>query len=768
MDWKNLVHTYIRAYTPLPSQADADENEENPGKRRCGYSHSSLLLSMILLISVSLNVWFVHKLSDLNLLCSRYTSLYGKPHRVTVNKHRTNTEHLLTCMTRFSIYCRTSHKIQGHVIQRLVLHSNSLSRPSRTRHRCMMPPHLYQLNQSRCANLYSRRSSFKVWTTTRTSKVLSKSRRWVRSKYRGVPSFTLFEKALDILKVHYTHCLDILRQQIMCTADTGVFGQWWVKDIGPFVDFNTKHKCKNFEDIRVWAEKKQVRDGEREVEFRMRIWTVRLKDTKEKKRHTLVTLETHGAKHCLHNSNAHPLQFNEQSRSSTISSQVSWTKSPIPPSPSSLNHICCNAGACVNRLRAMLPAQASLNPPQLRRGTAESTRPSSSTRRQGNKTPSSRPRGSRVKGPGRTRQRAQDSSKQVRAHHRGIEEGFPVVVLGDPRLLGSCCGTSDAGSAVVAENGELERHQVLHVREDELDCACVDAETKIGDLLERLRDVGNQRHELNIQVHVNLQGADRRVGSDGLDGALIDQALGAPLQLEGSEHGAVVENIDEVFRSSPLDTSAQSQRAEVETTTQSRQEVVGGRNDIRAFVQVAANFEMAQASAHEAPDASIGTLQARVLQTATFMVLARRLEFDGDAAQKVCEELSMGEGLGSQDGEEVVDGGCGTPVQSQCLISCRAIARDDVLQSCSVVFQVIDDFLVQLSREGVPTSNTRSGGSGCSHCDIFAQNAMETVVYSKDDWMQEVEGLPSISHQFSVSKISLDSTPELCSRRGGS
>ena len=40
------------------------------------------------------------------------------------------------------------------------------------------------------------------------------------------------------------HCLDILRQQLMCSADFGVFGQLWIKDVGPFVDFNTKHKCK--------------------------------------------------------------------------------------------------------------------------------------------------------------------------------------------------------------------------------------------------------------------------------------------------------------------------------------------------------------------------------------------------------------------------------------------------------------------------------------------------------------------------------------------
>ncbi|KAH0330873.1 hypothetical protein KCU71_g40, partial [Aureobasidium melanogenum] len=708
MDWKNLVHTYIRAYTPLPSQADADENEENPGKRRCGYSHSSLLLSMILLISVSLNVWFVHKLSDLNLLCSRYTSLYGKPHRVTAMSFNG------------SFFTQTAYRGPAGPDTDAVW--SSLGKDCKASP--VMPPHLYQLNQSRCANLYSRRSSFKVWTTTRTSKVLSKSRRWVRSKYRGVPSFTLFEKALDILKVHYTHCLDILRQQIMCTADTGVFGQWWVKDIGPFVDFNTKHKCKNFEDIRVWAEKKQVRDGEREVEFRMRIWTVRLKDTKEKKRHTLVTLETHGAKHCLHNSNAHPLQFNEQSRSSTISSQVSWTKSPIPPSPSSLNHICCNAGACVNRLRAMLPAQASLNPPQLRRGTAESTRPSSSTRRQGNKTPSSRPRGSRVKGPGRSPRQQQTGQGAPSRDARWVKSSSLRILLWNFRYRDL--------RVVIAENGELERHQVLHVREDELDCACVDAETKIGDLLERLRDVGNQRHELNIQVHVNLQGADRRLS----------------VHLSSLRDLSMVQLLRTSTRSSEV---APLTRARRVNERRSRQPPRADRKlSVDPIVQ------------------DCQTLQARVLQTATFMVLARRLEFDGDAAQKVCEELSMGEGLGSQDGEEVVDGGCGTPVQSQCLISCRAIARDDVLQSCSVVFQVIDDFLVQLSREGVPTSNTRSGGSGCSHCDIFAQNAMETVVYSKDDWMQEVEGLPSISHQFSVSKISLDSTPELCSRRGGS
>jgi hypothetical protein len=47
----------------------------------------------------------------------------------------------------------------------------------------------------------------------------------------------------------------------MCNADTGVLGQVWYNKDEPqaFPDFNTKHKCKNFEAIREWGEIHQVR-----------------------------------------------------------------------------------------------------------------------------------------------------------------------------------------------------------------------------------------------------------------------------------------------------------------------------------------------------------------------------------------------------------------------------------------------------------------------------------------------------------------------------
>ena len=46
----------------------------------------------------------------------------------------------------------------------------------------------------------------------------------------------------------------------MCTVDVGIFGQVWLfpENPEPFVDFNTQHRCRNYEDIQQWAEKNQL------------------------------------------------------------------------------------------------------------------------------------------------------------------------------------------------------------------------------------------------------------------------------------------------------------------------------------------------------------------------------------------------------------------------------------------------------------------------------------------------------------------------------
>lgn len=47
---------------------------------------------------------------------------------------------------------------------------------------------------------------------------------------------------------------------MMCNVDTGVLGQVWVHPDEPiaFPEFNTQHKCKNYDAVRQWAEKHQA------------------------------------------------------------------------------------------------------------------------------------------------------------------------------------------------------------------------------------------------------------------------------------------------------------------------------------------------------------------------------------------------------------------------------------------------------------------------------------------------------------------------------
>ena len=46
----------------------------------------------------------------------------------------------------------------------------------------------------------------------------------------------------------------------MCTVDTGMLGQVWIypDNPEPYVEFNTQHRCKNFDEIRGWAEANQL------------------------------------------------------------------------------------------------------------------------------------------------------------------------------------------------------------------------------------------------------------------------------------------------------------------------------------------------------------------------------------------------------------------------------------------------------------------------------------------------------------------------------
>ncbi|KAH7133107.1 hypothetical protein B0J13DRAFT_93554 [Dactylonectria estremocensis] len=68
-----------------------------------------------------------------------------------------------------------------------------------------------------------------------------------------------FENHDAIFQRHVTHCLDTIRQVLMCNVDTAVLGQVWANKEEPlaFPDFNTRHMCKNYDAVRAWSERLQ-------------------------------------------------------------------------------------------------------------------------------------------------------------------------------------------------------------------------------------------------------------------------------------------------------------------------------------------------------------------------------------------------------------------------------------------------------------------------------------------------------------------------------
>ena len=66
----------------------------------------------------------------------------------------------------------------------------------------------------------------------------------------------------------------MLRQSLVCTADTGLVTFDWVEGyVGPYPDFNTRHRCRKYENIKGWmdehnAHKTAVRMGD-EVQLKV-------------------------------------------------------------------------------------------------------------------------------------------------------------------------------------------------------------------------------------------------------------------------------------------------------------------------------------------------------------------------------------------------------------------------------------------------------------------------------------------------------------------
>lgn len=72
-----------------------------------------------------------------------------------------------------------------------------------------------------------------------------------------------------MLEIHLYHCLETLRQSILCHADPGVVGYKFVRgrEQRPYPDFNTPHKCRDWRGIIDWAYRHMVPGHPEEAVF---------------------------------------------------------------------------------------------------------------------------------------------------------------------------------------------------------------------------------------------------------------------------------------------------------------------------------------------------------------------------------------------------------------------------------------------------------------------------------------------------------------------
>ncbi|TWU70644.1 hypothetical protein ED733_000747 [Metarhizium rileyi] len=68
------------------------------------------------------------------------------------------------------------------------------------------------------------------------------------------------EGASEMYERHYEHCIDYIRQTLMCNFDPGIIPYYWVrKHSQPTPDGNTRHKCVNWHALQDWLRHRAVK-----------------------------------------------------------------------------------------------------------------------------------------------------------------------------------------------------------------------------------------------------------------------------------------------------------------------------------------------------------------------------------------------------------------------------------------------------------------------------------------------------------------------------
>ena len=67
------------------------------------------------------------------------------------------------------------------------------------------------------------------------------------------------QRVPELYERHYEHCVDNIRQSLMCQFDTGIIPYNWVLDHqNPTPNANTHHKCMNWDALQAWLKDRAV------------------------------------------------------------------------------------------------------------------------------------------------------------------------------------------------------------------------------------------------------------------------------------------------------------------------------------------------------------------------------------------------------------------------------------------------------------------------------------------------------------------------------
>ncbi|KJA15269.1 hypothetical protein HYPSUDRAFT_149341 [Hypholoma sublateritium FD-334 SS-4] len=83
---------------------------------------------------------------------------------------------------------------------------------------------------------------------------LNMLRKYLHFDYYGHSDPFFTKSKPETYRMHLEHCVDNLRQVLMCSADVGMITYEWVRGFSsPYPNFNTRHQCRDFEKIISWG-----------------------------------------------------------------------------------------------------------------------------------------------------------------------------------------------------------------------------------------------------------------------------------------------------------------------------------------------------------------------------------------------------------------------------------------------------------------------------------------------------------------------------------